>query len=169
MIAAGPRCGGFSPSATSRVSRCSHTERWLKARWSPTPSLVGPRSGTRSAVPAVCFTDPEIVAVGQGAEQVKAAGIDAVVAEFPFRANGRALASERGDGFVRVLARKDDGVLLGLQAVGESVSELSAAFGLALEMGARLEDVAATIHAHPTRSEAFHEACLKALGRPLHA
>jgi dihydrolipoamide dehydrogenase len=121
------------------------------------------------AVPAVCFTDPEIVAIGQGPDQVKAAGIDAIVAEFPFRANGRALASERGDGFVRVLARKDNGVLLGLQAVGESVSELSAAFGLALEMGARLEDVAATIHAHPTRSEAFHETCLKALGRPLHA
>ena len=58
--------------------------------------------------------------------------------------------------------------MLGVQAVGAGVSELSAVFALALEMGARLEDIAGTIHAHPTMSEAFHEAALKALGKPLH-
>ena len=61
-----------------------------------------------------------------------------------------------------------DGTLLGVQAVGHGVSELSAAFGLALEMRARLEDVAATIHAHPTRGEAFQEAALRGLGHALH-
>jgi dihydrolipoamide dehydrogenase len=120
------------------------------------------------AMPAVCFTDPEIVSCGLTPEQAQNAGIEAVSAEFPFVANGRALTSEREDGFVRVVARKDNGVLLGIQAVGDNVSEMSAAFALAKEMGARLDDVAATIHAHPTRGEAFQEACLRALGAPLH-
>ena len=77
------------------------------------------------------------------------------------------LAAE--DGFVRVVARADNHLVLGIQAVGSGVSELSAAFALALEMGARLEDIAGTIHAHPTLSEALQEAALKALGRGLHA
>lgn len=72
-------------------------------------------------------------------------------------------------GFVRVLARADNHVVLGIQAVGKGVSELSAAFGLALEMQARLEDVAATIHAHPTLGEALQEAAMAALGQALHA
>ena len=71
-------------------------------------------------------------------------------------------------GFVRVVARADNHVVLGIQAVGTAVSELSAAFALAIEMGARLEDIAGTIHAHPTESEAFQEAALKALGHALH-
>ena len=71
-------------------------------------------------------------------------------------------------GFVRVVARSDNHVVLGVHAVGAGVSELSAAFSLALEMGARLEDIALTIHAHPTLSEAFHESALAALGHPLH-
>ena len=72
------------------------------------------------------------------------------------------------EGFVRVVARADNHLVLGLQAVGHGVSELAAAFGLALEMGARLEDVADTIHAHPTQGEAIQEAARKALGRVLH-
>jgi dihydrolipoamide dehydrogenase len=71
-------------------------------------------------------------------------------------------------GFVRVTARSDNHVILGLQAVGQGVAELSSAFGLALEMGARLEDVAGTIHAHPTLGEALYEASLKALGEAIH-
>jgi dihydrolipoamide dehydrogenase len=121
------------------------------------------------AIPAVCFTDPEIVAVGLPPQEAQALGIDVAVAQFPFRANGRALTTERDDGFVRVVARKDNGLILGIHAVGEGVSELSGQFSLALEMSARIEDVAATIHAHPTRSEAFQEACLAALGHPLHS
>lgn len=120
------------------------------------------------AMPAVCFTDPEIVTVGQSPYEAKAAGIDTIVSSFPFQANGRAMTTEREDGFVQVVARQDNGVLLGIQAVGDGVSELSAAFSLALEMGARLEDIAATVHAHPTRSEAFQEAALKSLGLALH-
>jgi dihydrolipoamide dehydrogenase len=78
------------------------------------------------------------------------------------------MTKQAEEGFVRVVARADNHVVLGVHAVGQGVSELSSAFSLALEMGARLEDVALTIHAHPTMSEAFHEAALTALGRPLH-
>ena len=120
------------------------------------------------AIPAICFTDPEIVAVGLSPDAAKAAHGEIRVGHFPFRANGRAMTLQDDDGFVRVIARADNHVVLGVQAVGAGVSELSAAFSLALEMGARLEDIALTIHAHPTLSEAFHESALAALGHPLH-
>jgi dihydrolipoyl dehydrogenase len=120
------------------------------------------------AIPAICFTDPEIVAVGLSPDAAKAAHGEVRVGHFPFRANGRAMTLQDDEGFVRVVARADNHVVLGIHAVGAGVSELSAAFSLALEMGARLEDIALTIHAHPTMSEAFHEAALAALGHPLH-
>ena len=120
------------------------------------------------AIPAICFTDPEIVAVGLSPDAAKAAHGEIRVGHFPFRANGRAMTLQDDEGFVRVVARADNHVVLGIHAVGAGVSELSAAFSLALEMGARLEDVALTIHAHPTLSEAFHEAALAALGHSLH-
>jgi len=126
------------------------------------------RAFDHRAIPAICFTDPEIVAVGLAPDAAKAAQGETLVGLFPFRANGRAMTKQADEGFVRVVARADNHVVLGIHAVGAGVSELSAAFSLAVEMGARLEDVALTIHAHPTTSEAFHEAALKALGKPLH-
>jgi len=81
---------------------------------------------------------------------------------------GRAMTLESKAGFVRVVARRDNHLIVGWQAVGAGVSELSTAFGLSLEMGARLEDVAGTIHAHPTLGEAVQEAALRALGHALH-
>jgi len=126
------------------------------------------RAFDRVAIPAICFTDPEIVAVGLSPDAAKAAHGEIRVGHFPFRANGRAMTLQDDEGFVRVVARADNHVVLGVHAVGAGVSELSAAFSLALEMGARLEDIALTIHAHPTMSEAFHESALAALGHPLH-
>src|SRR5271165_5605989 len=120
------------------------------------------------AIPAICFTDPEIVAAGLAPEAAKAAHGEILVGLFPFRANGRAMTMQADEGFVRIVARADNHVVLGVQAVGAGVAELSAAFALALEMGARLEDVALTIQAHPTIGEALHEAALTALGKPLH-
>jgi dihydrolipoamide dehydrogenase len=120
------------------------------------------------AIPAVCFTDPEIVTVGLSPDAAKAAGHDVHVATFPLSANGRALTLGAEDGFVQVTARADNHLVLGIAAVGVGVSELSSGFGLALEMGARLEDIGGTIHAHPTLGEAFHEASLRALGEALH-
>ncbi len=121
-----------------------------------------------TAIAAVCFTDPELVVVGQTPDEAKAAGLDCIVANFPFAANGRAMSLESKAGFVRVVARRDNHVILGWQAVGVGVSELSTAFGQSLEMGARLEDIAGTIHAHPTLGEAVQEAALRALGHALH-
>ncbi len=120
-------------------------------------------------IAAVCFTEPEIVSAGLGPNDV--AGRDDVIqAVFPLMAIGRALAIEAGDdgGFVRVLASKTDHRLLGVQAVGQHVSELSNSFAQMLEMGAVLEDVAGVIHVHPTLGEAFHEASLRALGHAIH-
>lgn len=102
-------------------------------------------------------------------DEAKATGADIITSVCPFAANRRLLTMSNGVGFVRVVARRADHVVLGIQAVGRGVSELSAGFALELEMGARLEDVAATVHAHPTQSEAFQEAALKALGVALHA
>ncbi len=126
------------------------------------------RAFDRVAIPAICFTDPEIVAVGLSPDAARAAHGEIRVGHFPFRANGRAMTLQDDEGFVRVVARADNHVVLGIQAVGAGVSELSAAFSLALEMGARLEDIALTIHAHPTLSEAFHKSALAALGHSLH-
>jgi dihydrolipoamide dehydrogenase len=126
------------------------------------------RSWDKRAIPAICFTDPELVTVGLSPDEARALGGEIKVGLFPFAANGRAMTKQGEDGFVRVVARADNHLVLGIQAVGQGVSELSAAFGLALEMGARLEDIAGTIHAHPTQGEAFQEAALKALGHALH-
>ncbi len=126
------------------------------------------RRWDKVAMPAICFTDPEIVSCGLSPEEAKAAGMKIKTANFPFSANGRAMTMEAEEGFVRVVAREDNHLLLGVQAVGRGASELSAAFGLALEMGARLEDVAGTIHAHPTQGEALQEAMLRTLGHALH-
>ncbi|MEI7052319.1 dihydrolipoyl dehydrogenase [Pseudomonas koreensis] len=121
-----------------------------------------------TAIAAVCFTDPELVVVGQTPDEAKAAGLDCIVSSFPFAANGRAMTLESKSGFVRVVARRDNHVIVGWQAVGVGVSELSTAFAQSLEMGARLEDIAGTIHAHPTLGEAVQEAALRALGHALH-
>ncbi|MEL7154169.1 MAG: FAD-dependent oxidoreductase, partial [Pseudomonadota bacterium] len=119
-------------------------------------------------IPAVCFTDPEIVTAGLSEAEATAQGHDIKIGRFPFLANGQSLAHERGDGFVRVVARADTGLVLGMQAVGAGVSELSSAFALAIENALQLADIAGTIQAHPTRSEALHEASLDALGHTLH-
>lgn len=126
------------------------------------------RSWDKVAIPAICFTDPEIVTVGLSPAEAESEGHKAISKLFPFQANGRAMTTAREDGFVRVVARQDNHLLLGVQAVGAHVSEMAAGFALALEMGARLEDIAATIHAHPTHGEAFHEAALRSLGHALH-
>ncbi|GHF65015.1 dihydrolipoyl dehydrogenase [Seohaeicola zhoushanensis] len=113
----------------------------------------------KACVPAVCFTDPEIVSVGLLPAEVPE-GVASKVSEFPFRANGRALTLDDTDGFVRIVSRESDHVILGIQATGPGVSELVSGFAVAIEAGLRAEDLAGTIHAHPTLSEALQEAAL---------
>lgn len=118
----------------------------------------------KRAIPAVCFTDPEIVTCGALPGELDGT----LSSEFPFRASGRAMTCDAEDGFIRVVWRQSDQAVVGIQAVGAHISELSAAFSLAIEMGTCLEDISATIHAHPTLSEGLQEACLKAQDRALH-
>lgn len=122
------------------------------------------------SIAAVCFTEPEIVGVGLTPAEAKAAGEEVITGKFPLAALGKALAMQSGTdgGFVRVTARKSDHLILGIHAVGAHVAELSGEFALALEMGARLEDIAGTIHVHPTLSEGFAESAMAALGHPIH-
>ena len=119
-----------------------------------------------AAIPAVCFTTPEVVTVGVWPE----AGPEVITAVFPLAANGRALSQEADEdgGFVRIAARADDHRILAFAAVGRHVSELSGEMTALLEMGAVLEDAAALIHAHPTQSEMIGEAALRALGHAIH-
>jgi len=127
------------------------------------------RAFDKVAMPAVCFTDPEIVSVGLSPDEARGRNYQIKIGLCPFTANGRAMTLHSEAGFVRIVAHADNHALLGVQAVGRGVSELSASFALALEMGARLEDVAGTIHVHPTLGECFREAALIALGHGLHA
>ncbi|THE66116.1 dihydrolipoyl dehydrogenase [Salinadaptatus halalkaliphilus] len=120
------------------------------------------------AMPSAVFTDPEIATVGMSDADAREAGFDPLVGRFPFAASGRALTAGSADGFVRIVADEDSALVLGGQAVGPEASELIAEIGLAIEMGASLEDVAQTIHAHPTLSEASMEAAEHALGRAIH-
>lgn len=126
------------------------------------------RAWDKQVIPAICFTDPEIVTAGLSPDEAKQAGHEIVTNVFPFMANGRAMTMEAEEGFVRIVARKDNHLVLGIQAVGAGVAELSASFALAIEMGACLEDIAGTIHAHPTQSEALQEAAMRTLGHALH-
>ncbi len=120
-------------------------------------------------IPAVCYTDPEIVTAGLLPDQATDAGIDAIVATANFMGNGRALTLGRRDGFVRVVARRDTHAVVGLQAVGAEVSEFATTFATALEMGCVLEDLATVVPAHPTLGEALQEAVFTALGHRLHS
>ncbi len=121
------------------------------------------------AVPAVCFTDPEIATVGMSVKEAREQGHVVKVGKFPFAANGRALSLNEAEGFVRVIMCADSEVILGVEAVGPEVSDLIAEAGLALEMGAVASDVGWTIHAHPTLAEAVMEAANAALGHAVHA
>jgi dihydrolipoamide dehydrogenase len=113
-------------------------------------------------VPSVIYTAPEIAWVGQTEEQVKASGRAYKVGSFPFMASGRARAMEAKAGFAKIIAAEDDDEILGVHVIGPMAGELIAEAVLAMEYSASTEDLQRTIHAHPTLSEALHEAALGA-------
>ena len=113
-------------------------------------------------VPSVIYTAPEIAWVGRTEEQVKAAGVPYKVGSFPFAASGRARAMEAAHGFCRIIASLEHDEILGVHIVGPMAGELIAEAVLAMEYRASTEDLQRTIHAHPTLSEALHEAALAA-------
>ncbi|AMY05159.1 dihydrolipoyl dehydrogenase [Staphylococcus condimenti] len=130
-------------------------------------------SGEKSAVdyigmPAVCFTEPELATVGYNEAQAKEEGLDYKASKFPYAANGRALSLDDTTGFVKLLTLKEDGTLIGAQVVGTGASDIISELGLAIESGMNAEDIALTVHAHPTLGEMSMEAAEKAIGLPIH-
>jgi len=119
-------------------------------------------------VPAVVFTDPEISSAGLMESEAKAKGFDIKVSKFPFAANGRAVSIMETDGFVKIIADSKSHIVLGVHIVGPEASNLISEAALAIEMGARLEDLAFTIHPHPTLGETMMEAAEATLGHAIH-
>lgn len=120
------------------------------------------------AIPAVVFSDPELATVGYTEAEAKEAGYDVVASKFPFAANGRALSLNDSDGFMKLITRKEDGLVVGAQIAGPNASDMIAELGLAIETGMTAEDIALTIHAHPSLGEITMEAAEVALGTPIH-
>lgn len=120
------------------------------------------------AIPAVVFSDPELASVGYSEKQAKDAGLDIIASKFPFAANGRALSLNQTDGFLKLVTRREDGLVVGAQIAGPNASDMIAELGLAIEAGMTAEDLAMTIHAHPTLGEITMEAAEVALGNPIH-
>jgi dihydrolipoamide dehydrogenase len=118
-------------------------------------------------IPGIIFTDPEIASVGITAEQAKAEGRTVKVGKFPFSVLGRAMSIRETSGFVKVIS-DEQGLVIGVTIAGASASDLISEAALALEMGATAEDIALTVHPHPTLGEAMMEASAAALGHAIH-
>ncbi|WP_085507947.1 dihydrolipoyl dehydrogenase [Thalassobacillus devorans] len=119
-------------------------------------------------IPMVVFSDPELASVGYTEKDAKEAGYEVKASKFPFAANGRALSLNETDGFVKLVTRQDDGLVIGAQVAGANASDVIAELGLAIETGMTAEDLALTIHAHPSLGEISMEAAEVALGTPIH-
>jgi len=119
-------------------------------------------------IPFVVFNDPEIASVGLTEDDAKKAGYDIIVGRFPFSALGRAMTLNQTDGFVKFVSEKKTGFVLGVHAVGPNASDIISEAALAIEMNATVEDIAATIHPHPTLPESLMEAAEVTLGKSIH-
>jgi dihydrolipoamide dehydrogenase len=120
-----------------------------------------------AAVPRCVFTIPEVAAVGATEDDASETGQSVTVGRFPYRASGKALCAMHSEGFVKVIA-DERGKLIGGGIIGPHASDLIGELSVAVHNGLTLADVAGTVHAHPTLPEMVREACLDALGRPLH-
>lgn len=131
-------------------------------------ALGGDKKMDYTAVPSCIYTHPEIGSVGMNEKQAQEKGLEITTGKFPMLACGRAQAENETDGFVKVVVEKSTGKILGAQILGHRATDLIAELTLAIQMGAKAQDVIDTIHAHPTLSEPIREAILKANGRPIH-
>jgi dihydrolipoamide dehydrogenase len=120
-------------------------------------------------IPNVIYTDPEIASVGLGEADAKAKGIEVKVGKFNFAGNGRAIATDATDGFAKIIACKQTDRILGAQIISKQASELIASIVGHMEYGGSAEDLARTVHAHPTVSEAIKEAAMAVDGNALHS
>ena len=120
------------------------------------------------AIPAVIYTHPEVGSVGKTEDELKAAGIAYRVGKFPFSANARARANADTEGFVKIIGDATGNRVLGVHIIGSDAGTMIAEAALAMEFGASAEDIARTVHAHPTLNEAVKEAALAVDGHPIH-
>lgn len=120
------------------------------------------------AIPRAVFAEPELAAVGLTEAEAQAAGVEVLIGRFPLAALGRAVIESSTSGFAKLVFAKDGGTLLGAHLAGPRSTELIAEMVLAIEMGATAEDLALTVHAHPTLAESLMEAAEVSLGRPIH-
>ena len=120
-------------------------------------------------VPAIVYTDPEVASVGLGEDAARAKGIAVSVGKFNFAANGRAIANDSTDGFVKIVADAKTDRILGAQILGRGAGELISEVVTHMEYGGSAEDLGRTIHAHPTMSEAVKEAALAVSKSAIHA
>lgn len=120
------------------------------------------------AMPSVAFTDPELATVGMTIAQAKEAGIDATAYKFPFAGNGRALSLGKTEGFLRLVTTNEDHIIIGAQIGGVGASDMISELALAIESGMNAEDIALTIHPHPSLGEIVMDASELALGLPIH-
>ncbi|MEM3384092.1 MAG: dihydrolipoyl dehydrogenase [Nitrososphaeria archaeon] len=120
------------------------------------------------AVPSVIFSEPEVVSVGLCEDDARKSGFDVIVGRFPLHASGRALTESSPEGFVKIVASKNDLRVIGVQMVGANVSELAGEASLAIELGLSTRALASVIHPHPTISEALMEAAEDVSGKPIH-
>jgi dihydrolipoamide dehydrogenase len=128
------------------------------------------RAADYTAVPDVIFTIPEIASVGLVEAHAKELGIPVKVTKFPFAALGRAQAINEPNGLVKMVCDPGSGVILGMQILGAHASDVIAECTLAVQQGITAEELAHTIHAHPTMPEAVHETAMaQLLGSPVHA
>ncbi len=127
-----------------------------------------PSAADWKVIPETVFCDPEVASAGLTEAKAAQAGYSVKRSRFQFGALGRALSTGEPEGFVKVVSKADDGLVLGVQIVGPEASNLISEVALAIEMGATVEDIALTIHPHPTLSEAIMEASESASGSPIH-
>jgi dihydrolipoamide dehydrogenase len=132
--------------------------------------VLGGKAGAfdSRAIPRAVFAEPELAAVGMTEGEAQAAGIEVSIGRFPLAALGRAVIESATAGFAKLIFATDGGALLGAHLAGPRATELIAEMALALEMGATAEDLALTVHAHPTFAESLMEAAEVSLGRPVH-
>jgi dihydrolipoyl dehydrogenase len=127
-----------------------------------------PSAADWKVIPDAVFCDPEVASVGLTEARALQAGYKVKRSRFQFAALGRALTAGEPEGFVKIVSKEDDGLVLGAQVVGPEASDLISEIALAIEMGATVEDIALTVHPHPTLPEAIMEASESAAGKPIH-
>src|SRR5574337_298834 len=125
-------------------------------------------SVNRAKIPSCTYCHPQVASIGLTEAKAKAEGYTVRIGRFPFSASGMAIALGETEGMVKIITDATHGEILGVHIIGNQATELIAEAGLAISMEATAEEIAGSIHAHPTLAEAMGEAALAALGRAIH-